>query len=172
MVTVTMIKEVATEEELAVKAIQKCRNSITICLKIPVKVLIDRALELKVATVANMTKWTKFREETRNIGAATRIRSMATIITIKVTGFLISNGSLLTKARCITPQIQVVHLKTSLDSRLYPLHIILRLLVATIVGDICTSNSSSRISSTTISQSKLNSSNRTLEVTIKLLKMR
>ena len=55
MVTVTMIKEVATEEELAVKAIQKCRNSITICLKMLVKVLTDRALEAKAATMANMT---------------------------------------------------------------------------------------------------------------------
>lgn len=43
MVTVTMIKEVVTEEELAVKAIQKCRNSITTCHKMLVKELIDRA---------------------------------------------------------------------------------------------------------------------------------
>ena len=122
--------------------------------------------------MVSTTKWTKFKEETRNTGAVTRIRSMATVITIKVTGFLISIGSQLTKARCITPRMQVVHLKTSQDSRQCPLNIILTSVVATKTEDICTSNSNSRISSTIISQNKLSSSSKTLEVTIKVLRMK
>ena len=172
MVTAIMIREAVTEEELAVKAIQKYRNSITICHKMPVKELTDRALEAKAAIVASMTKWTKFKEETRSIGAAIRTKSIATVTTTKVIGFLISIGSQLTKARCITPRMQVVHLKTSQDSRQCPLHIILTSVVATKTEDICTSNSNSRISSTIISQNKLSSSSKTLEGTIKVLRMK